>query len=126
MARPDESAITRHKVWRRSKFNAHITHSKPFDIPEGCTRVRMNAVRHDWPIHPTEKSVVRFQIWISYNGGTKWHFLLGCTTQGGTNDKPHTYLMGNLKPVAHGHVRKVKIVIEPSLPLTTEIDVELW
>lgn len=129
MARRPE--VTQTVVVADRKFEAGSFESTGFVIPDGVTALCMRAVRRNWPIGDG-KHVINCQAWVSYDGGRKYHFLVGFRAQGGDHIQldgviaPESSAGRHIKPQYKTNDRMFKVVVVAEKALDAQILVEMW
>lgn len=126
--RPD---ITHTVVVVDRDFEAGTFESAGFVIPDGTTALCMRAIRKNWPMG-AGKHVINCQAWISYDGGRKYHFLVGFRAQGGDfirldgSVATESSAGRHIKPKYKTNDRMFKIVVVTETPLAATILAEMW
>ena len=134
MARPEITQII--LVEDTRAFEAGAYESASFIVPIGVDVCQLAIDRQSLPPAPRgEKSCIKVQAWISYDGGRKFDLLIGFTTSGGEIRDPRTgevmnfpnsYARRHIKPQYKENDRMMKVLVDSRVPLTTKIIVEFW
>lgn len=98
---------------------------QPLVVPDTAVGVSVKLSRKSWP--DTGSNIVNCQIWISYDGGRKYSFLVGMHAAGGDiKDSPESACGRKIKPQYKTNARMVKVVVVNSEMLTSDINIEFW
>lgn len=98
---------------------------QPFIVPETTRGVSVKLARKSWP--DTGSDIINCQIWISYDGGRKYSFLVGMHAVGGDiSDSPESACGRKIKPQYKTNPRMVKVIVISKELLTSDITLEFW
>lgn len=94
-----------------------INQTRP--IPGGVKRVCLEFSRDDWP--ETGGDVIKVDVEVSYDGGSSWQYLMGCTAGGGVLKRPYTNVAIDI-PKPELSDRQLRVAIQTFAALRTSCD----
>lgn len=94
------------------------------EVLQAASKAELQVHRHEWPT--SSETVIRAQMFISYDSGRKWHLLIGFEAPGGKLDGTVSSAFRPMKPQYKTHKRLLKAIINCKIPLTIETKIEVW